>query len=114
MAAEQRIDADLYEFYPIAPAADLPVGERLFIEVSGTSIVIMNVSGQYYAIADVCTHDDGPLGDGSLDGYEIICPRHGARFDIRSGEALTFPAVTETDTYPIRVVDDIIQIGIKK
>ena len=59
------------------------------IEIDELPIAVFNVDGKFYAIGDVCTHDDGPLGDGELDGYQIICPRHGARFDIRSGKALT-------------------------
>jgi 3-phenylpropionate/trans-cinnamate dioxygenase ferredoxin subunit len=74
--------------------------------------VVFNLAGNYFAIGDVCTHDDGPLGDGELDGYEIICPRHGARFDVRNGRATGLPAVIDTPSYPVRVVEGKIEVGI--
>ncbi|MDI6770067.1 MAG: non-heme iron oxygenase ferredoxin subunit, partial [Anaerolineales bacterium] len=73
-----------------------------------------NIAGNLYAIADVCSHDEGPLGDGDLEGHEIACPRHGARFDIRSGQALQLPAVVDIPAYPVRVRGDMIEIGIPK
>ena len=102
------------EFLEIAPAAELPSGERLFIEVEGKSIVIFNIAGQFFAIADVCTHDDGPLGDGDIEGYNIVCPRHGGEFDIRTGQAVQMPAVVDIPAYPVRVVDEMIQLGIPR
>jgi 3-phenylpropionate/trans-cinnamate dioxygenase ferredoxin subunit len=65
-----------------------------------------------YAIDDVCTHDDGPVGEGEVDGFTITCPRHGARFDIRSGKALSLPAVVDVNTYPVREKDGWIEIGV--
>jgi 3-phenylpropionate/trans-cinnamate dioxygenase ferredoxin subunit len=100
------------DYIEVAPLAELPVGERLFIELDGRPIVLMNISGKIYAIGDLCTHDDGQLGEGELDGYDIICPRHGARFDVRDGRAISLPAVTDTVWYPTRVRDGIIEIGI--
>ena len=102
------------EFVEIAPADQLPAGERLFVEVEGHSIVIFNIGGTLYAIGDVCSHDGGPLGDGDLDGFNVICPRHGARFDVRSGEALLLPAVQDIPAYPVRVRDGTIELGILK
>jgi 3-phenylpropionate/trans-cinnamate dioxygenase ferredoxin subunit len=75
-------------------------------------VVIFNLAGGYYAIEDVCTHDDGPLGQGEVDGCEIICPRHGARFDLRTGKVLTLPAVQDVQTYPIRAKDGMLEIGV--
>lgn len=102
------------EFLEIAPASELPNGERLFIEVEGKSIVIFNIAGQFFAIADICTHDDGPLGDGDLEGYNIVCPRHGGEFDVRTGKAVQLPVVVDVPAYPVKVVEGIIQIGIPK
>jgi 3-phenylpropionate/trans-cinnamate dioxygenase ferredoxin component len=100
------------EFYEVARVEDVPAGERLFIEIDGKPIVVFNIGGNFYAIGDTCTHDNGPLGDGELDDHQIICPRHGARFDIRNGKALTAPAFVDTPSYPIRVIDGNIEIGL--
>ncbi|MDF1518946.1 MAG: non-heme iron oxygenase ferredoxin subunit [Brevefilum sp.] len=100
-------------FISVCSEEELPPGERLFIEIDDKSIVLFNLAGDYYAIADVCTHDDGPLGEGEVDDHQIICPRHGARFDIPTGEVLALPAVQDVPVYPIRVVDGMIEIGIE-
>ena len=84
------------------------------MEIDGLPIVVFRVGGELFAIADACSHDDGPLGDGDLEGNEIICPRHGARFDIRTGKALSLPAVVAIPVYPVRVVDQQIEIGLPK
>ncbi len=102
------------EYIPVAPVEALPVGERLFFELDGSAIVIFNLAGKLFAIGDVCTHDNGPLGDGEVDQFEVVCPRHGARFDIRTGKTLGLPAVTDIPKYPVRVVENMIEIGIKK
>ena len=107
-------DLNEYEFYPVVPVEDIPENDRLFIEINDEPIVILNIHGKLFAMADVCTHDNGPLGDGMLDDHQIICPRHGARFDVRSGEALTLPAVLDVPVYPIRVVDGQVEIGVKR
>lgn len=99
------------EFVEIAPASELPNGERLFVEIEGKSIVIFNIAGQLFAIGDICTHDDGPLGDGDLEGYNIVCPRHGAEFDVRTGKVMQMPAVVDIPAYPVKVVDGMIQVG---
>jgi len=104
-------DPEKCQFVQIAPEADLPIGERLFVEVDDKKIVIFNLAGQLYAIGDVCSHDDGPIGDGEITGLEVICPRHGARFDIRTGQALTLPAAVDIPAYPVRIVDGMIEIG---
>ena len=77
-------------------------------------MVILNIAGQYFAIEDICTHDDGPLGDGDIEGHNIVCPRHGGEFDVRTGEAVQLPAVVDIPAYPVRVVDEMIQVGIPK
>jgi 3-phenylpropionate/trans-cinnamate dioxygenase ferredoxin subunit len=102
------------EFVEIAPVAELPDGERLFIEAAGRSIVIFNLAGKFYAIGDVCSHDSGPVGDGEIEEHEIICPRHGARFDIRTGKATSLPAVVDIPSYPVRVVGNMLEIGLPK
>jgi 3-phenylpropionate/trans-cinnamate dioxygenase ferredoxin component len=108
------LDPSKVEFLEIAPADQLPDGERMFIEVEGKSIVIFNLAGTLFAIGDICSHDNGPVGDGEIEENEIICPRHGARFDIRSGRATSLPAVVDIPAYPVRVVEGIVEIGMPK
>jgi 3-phenylpropionate/trans-cinnamate dioxygenase ferredoxin component len=108
MAEEQNI-----QFTFVANEDDLPVNERLFLEWNDQAIVILNMAGKLYAIGDVCSHDNGPLGDGELDGFELICPRHGARFDIRSGKATRSPAFRDIPAYVVKVEDGKILLGIK-
>ncbi len=98
-------------YSPVCSVEELPLGERLFLEVGELSIVLLNHEGEFFAIADLCTHDDGPLGEGEVEDHEIICPRHGARFDIRTGEVLSLPAIKDLPVYPTRVVDGMIEIG---
>jgi 3-phenylpropionate/trans-cinnamate dioxygenase ferredoxin subunit len=100
------------EFITVASVKDLPSGERIFVEIDQYTLVVFNIAGKNYAIDDVCSHDGGPLGDGELDGMDIICPRHGARFDIRTGKVLALPAVQDISAYPVRVVEDEIQVGL--
>ncbi len=109
-----QADESKVEFVDIAPASELPNGERMFVEVEGKPIVIFNIADEYFSIADVCSHDDGPVGEGNLEGYNITCPRHGAQFDLRTGKVTQMPAVVDIPAYPVRVVDEMIQLGIPK
>ena len=109
-----QLDPSECEFYEIAEKDDLPNGERLFVEIGENYLVIFNIAGDIFAIADLCSHDDGPLGDGEVEGHTIACPRHGARFDLQTGEALTFPAVEAIPAYPVRVRNGSIEVGIPK
>jgi 3-phenylpropionate/trans-cinnamate dioxygenase ferredoxin component len=102
------------EYIEIAPASELPTGERLFVELGDKPIVIFNIAGQLFAIGDVCTHDDGPLGDGVIEGHNVVCPRHGAEFDVRTGKAMAMPAVIDIPAYPVQVRDGNIFVGIPK
>ena len=109
------IDSDELEFVPIGELSEIPNGERLFVDIDGNNIVIFNISGKLFAIADLCSHDDGPLGDGEMESeYQIRCPRHGARFDIRSGEAKSLPAIIDIPAYSVRVIDGQVEVGIPK
>jgi 3-phenylpropionate/trans-cinnamate dioxygenase ferredoxin subunit len=81
----------------------IPAGRVKLVEDGDLRIAVCNVDGQFYAIEDVCTHDGGPLDQGELEGDEIECPRHGARFNVRTGEATLMPAVMPVRTYPIKI-----------
>ena len=98
------------DWVTVAPAEELSPGEFRTVDADGTRIVVFNLEGEYYAIEDVCTHDGGQLTGGHVEGDEIICPRHGARFCIRTGEALTAPAYEPTAKYPERVEGGEIQV----
>ena len=91
------------EFIKIARVEDIPPGARLWYEFSEETVVVFNVDGEFFCIADLCTHDNGPLEDGELEDHEIECPRHGARFDIRTGKALCLPATSPVPTFAVKV-----------
>jgi 3-phenylpropionate/trans-cinnamate dioxygenase ferredoxin subunit len=109
-----QLDPSQCEFYEVAGVDDVPNGERLFLEIGSEYIVLFNIAGAFYAIGDICSHDDGPLGDGDVEDHEVVCPRHGARFDLRNGKALTLPAVEDIPAYPVRVQGGKIEVGIPK
>lgn len=92
----------------VVAAGEIARGGKKVVEVDGTLIAVFKVDDdQYYAVEDVCTHDGGPLADGDMvDTYEIECPRHGARFDIRTGAALCMPAFEPVQTYDVVVKGD--------
>ena len=107
-----QVGAEKCTYYRVASQEEIPNGDRLFLEIGGRPIVLFNIAGQFYAIGDVCSHDEGPVGDGELSGLVVKCPRHGATFDVRSGKALTLPAVQDIPAYPVRVVDGQIEVGV--
>ena len=98
------------DWITVAQDGELKPGARKVIDVDGSQIVVFNLEGKYYAIEDVCTHDGGQLTGGEVEGDQIICPRHGARFCIRTGAALTAPAYEATATFPVRIENGEIQI----
>ena len=100
------------DFVPVAAESEIANGQRLFVEIDNETIVVFNIAGQFFAIGDVCSHDSGPVGHGELEGNEIICPRHGARFDVRNGKVTALPAVIDIPAYPVRVVDGQIEVGV--
>ena len=98
------------DWIKVAACAELVPGCWRVIDVDGTQIAVVNVDGGYYAIEDVCTHDGGELTGGTLCGFEIECPRHGARFDLRTGAALCAPAYEATAVFPIRIEDGVVWV----
>jgi 3-phenylpropionate/trans-cinnamate dioxygenase ferredoxin subunit len=97
-------------FVTVATTPELKPGERMVVEFGRHWVAIFNVEGTFYAIEDVCTHDDGPLVDGDLVGCTISCPRHGAEFDIRTGKVLTAPALIDVQSYDVQIDGENIQI----
>lgn len=96
----------------VAKAEEIAAGTAVVVEAGGKRIALCNTGDGIYAIDDVCTHDGGPLDQGKLDGIEIECPRHGARFDVTSGRALCLPAVRPVKTYPVRVEGGEVEIDL--
>lgn len=93
-----------------AKTGELAPGEHKIVDVDGVRAVVFNLDNSYYAIEDVCTHDGGALDGGCIEGDQIICPRHGARFCIKTGAALTPPAYEPVSTFPVRVLNGEIQV----
>lgn len=112
MALPEHRNNPEYEFVAVAEVTELPEGNRLFLEIDLEPIVLYHLGGEYYAIEDVCSHDNSPLGNGELEGYQVICPRHGARFDVRDGRAISLPAVRAIRSYPVRVQEGQIEVGL--
>jgi len=93
---------------------ELPTGHTRPVELADEFILLCRVSdAEIYAIENVCSHDDGPLGEGSLTGKVVECPRHGARFDVTNGTVLRLPAATPLDTFPIRISDGWIEVALE-
>jgi 3-phenylpropionate/trans-cinnamate dioxygenase ferredoxin component len=100
------------DFVTVATTDELQPGdEPIVVEIGRHWVAVYNVDGQYYAIDDVCTHDGGPLAEGEQRGHVVECPRHGAQFDVRTGQVLTAPAYTDVPAYEVRVEGDEIQVG---
>jgi 3-phenylpropionate/trans-cinnamate dioxygenase ferredoxin component len=111
MAYYDKVDPATADYVAVATTDEIPNGARKLLEVDGRAIAVFNIAGTYYCIADVCSHDDGPVAEGELDGYEIECPRHGAHFDVRTGKVLSFPAIVDIPAYPVRIEDGDVLVG---
>ncbi len=101
------------EFVTVAKTEEIKPGEREVFGIGRKWIAVFNVDGTYYAIEDVCTHDDGPLAEGTLNGCVIACPRHGATFDITNGKVLSAPALVNVPVYAVKVEGDEILLSTK-
>lgn len=103
------------DWVKVAPLADFPAGTRRVIEVDGTSVAVFHLDDGYYAIEDVCTHDGGELASGELVcnellGCEIICPRHGARFNLKTGAVTAPPAYEAVAVLPLRLAGECLEV----
>lgn len=98
------------DWVQVGTTGELQPGGYRVIDVDGADVVVVNVDGCYFAIEDVCTHDGGQLTGGKICGYEIECPRHGSRFDVRTGKALCPPAYEPTAVFPIRIEEGVVYV----
>jgi 3-phenylpropionate/trans-cinnamate dioxygenase ferredoxin subunit len=96
----------------VAPADEVGDGEVKTFTIEGHRVAVARANEQLYAVQDLCTHDDGPLGEGELEGFSIVCPRHGAKFDVRTGAVVLMPAVAPIETFPVMEKDGRIQVGV--
>lgn len=94
----------------VIAAESISNGEHVLTEVDGVDVAVFKLDGEFYAIEDVCTHDGGELASGELEGDEIVCPRHGARFCIKTGQVKCAPAYEDVACYPVRVADGWVQV----
>jgi 3-phenylpropionate/trans-cinnamate dioxygenase ferredoxin subunit len=99
----------------VCPLNELPPGAMRLVEFEDLEIGVFNCAGTVYAIEDRCSHDDGPLVEGELDQEQctIECPRHGSRFDLKTGKPLTLPAYVPVETFPVRIEDDTIKLEVE-
>src|ERR687891_2979216 len=91
------------DFVKVANAKDIQPSQMKEVEVNGENICVANVEGKFYAIGSICTHEGGPLSDGMLEGYEVECPWHGSKFDVRTGEVTNPPANEPEPAYEVKV-----------
>ena len=102
------------EIIDVCTVSELPPGERKLVEWEDLEIGVFNCDGEYFAIEDRCSHDDGPLAEGEFDKdtCTVECPRHGSLFDLRTGKPKTLPAYAPVDTFPVHVEDDTIKLEV--
>lgn len=98
----------------VCPAAELSPGERRRVDAPGIDLLVLNCAGELFAIENRCSHEDTPLTDGDLDqtACSIECPRHGSRFDLRTGPALTLPAYEPIEVFGVEVVDGVVSVEV--
>ncbi|HQU15892.1 MAG: ferredoxin [Chromatiales bacterium 21-64-14] len=98
------------EWVDVAPVSDFPAGSCKVVDVDGVMVAVFNVAGEFFAIEDICTHDGGVLTGGRFEGEVIECPRHGAQFNVKTGEVLAPPAYEPVPTLPARVQGGVVQV----
>lgn len=99
------------EWVDVVTESALADGEHIVVDVDGYDVAVFKIDGQFYAIEDVCTHDGAEIASGELDGDEIVCPRHGARFCVKTGEVKCAPAYEDVVTFAVRVMDGRVQVS---
>jgi 3-phenylpropionate/trans-cinnamate dioxygenase ferredoxin subunit len=98
------------DWVDVVDANSLAEGKNIVINVDGTDIAVFNIEGAFYAIEDVCSHDGAEIASGTLEGDEIICPRHGARFCVKTGEVKAPPAYENITCFPLRIENGKVQV----
>ncbi len=101
------------EWIDVVAKVDLPSGSSQTLTLDGLNIAVFNVDGHYYAVEDRCSHDNGTLSEGMCEGPIITCPRHGARFSLETGEALSPPAYEAIATFPVRIEKGMVQVQVQ-
>jgi 3-phenylpropionate/trans-cinnamate dioxygenase ferredoxin component len=98
----------------VCPLSELEPGQKRLIEHGNLEIGVFNCDGRFYAIEDRCSHDDGPLAEGTFDAAActVECPRHGSLFDLTTGRPKTLPAYEPVDTFPVIIEDDMIKLEV--
>ena len=99
-------------FVAVAKTSEILMGQFKPVTVQGKRLLICHAEQGFYAVDDTCTHDNGPLADGFLDGSAIECPRHGARFDVTTGKVLCLPAAVPIRSYPVRIDGDDVKVSV--
>jgi len=99
------------DWIDVVAASALADGEHVVVDVDGDDVAVFNIGGEFYAIADVCTHDGAEIASGELDGDEIVCPRHGARFCVKTGQVKCAPAYEDVATFPVRIEGGRLQVA---
>lgn len=99
-------------FIDIANEADVIEGKILTVNTKFGPVALSRINGSIYAFEDRCSHDDAPLESGSIEGKEVICPRHGARFNICTGAAMKLPATEDIETFPVKIENGRVEVEI--
>jgi 3-phenylpropionate/trans-cinnamate dioxygenase ferredoxin subunit len=100
------------EFVKVASTNEVAPGGARLVNLNGKDIALFNIGGSFFALDNACTHEEGPLAEGEIEGHEVTCPWHGARFDVRTGEVLCAPANEDLQRYNVRVVGNDIEVEI--
>ena len=100
------------EYVKVAKTSEIDDQCGKCVEVGGRNIALFNLGGEFFAIDDLCTHEEGPLSEGYVEGDEVECPWHAARFNIRTGKAMCEPAYEDAPTYPVKVNGDDIEVEV--
>jgi 3-phenylpropionate/trans-cinnamate dioxygenase ferredoxin component len=114
LSADFGLNEEMAGFVRVCASTALPDPGKEVFEVDDRFVLVIHLDGEFFAMDDVCTHDGGPLGEGDFDGWCVVCPRHGAKFDIRTGAAMRMPAVRGTAVYPVRLYQDDVYVKLQE